>query len=250
MWAPDTLALIGVTFVIAGLVKGVVGIGLPTVSLAILTVFIGLRDAMALMILPSMATNVWQALAGPALGEVVRRFWPMAVASVIGIFAGLGVGVGVPAVLLSALLGASLVVYAANGLWGVSFYVAPRRETVLTPVMGFVAGIMSGLVGVFIVPGVLYIQLLRVPKEVFVQAMGMLLLVVSLSLGLALSRHNLYSADHALVSGLCVLPAFFGLYIGGRIRARLSEAHFSTAIYIALAAFGSYLILGAFVNLP
>ena len=104
--------------------------------------------------------------------------------------------------------------------------------------------------GVFIVPGVLYVQMLRVPKEVFVQAMGLLLLVVSLSLGLALSRHDLYSADHAFVSGLCVLPAFFGLYLGGRIRAQLSEANFSTLIYIALAAFGAYLILGAFVNLP
>ena len=103
MWSPDTLVLIGITFVIAGLVKGVVGIGLPTVSLALLTAILGLRDAMALMILPSIATNIWQALAGPALGETIRRFWPMAVASIGGIFAGVNIGLGVPTAFLAGL---------------------------------------------------------------------------------------------------------------------------------------------------
>ena len=167
MWATETLFLIGFTFLLAGTVKGVVGMGLPTVSLSILTVALGLRDAMALMVLPAVLTNIWQAFSGPALGEIFRRFWPMAVATIIGTFIGLKIGVGVSTKLLVALLGAILLVYAFTGLRGITITVDRTREWIATPSTGLAGGIMSGLVGVFIVPGIMYLQILRMPKELF-----------------------------------------------------------------------------------
>ncbi|MBT3306170.1 MAG: sulfite exporter TauE/SafE family protein, partial [Alphaproteobacteria bacterium] len=84
----DSLVLIGLTFLLAGFVKGVIGMGLPTVSLAILTTGFGLIPAMSLMIVPSFITNVWQAGQGGAFRELVRRFWVMIVAVVAGVWFG------------------------------------------------------------------------------------------------------------------------------------------------------------------
>ena len=61
---PLLLALVAATFLLAGAVKGVIGMGLPTVSLAILTATVGLHAAMALMVVPSFVTNLWQAMVG------------------------------------------------------------------------------------------------------------------------------------------------------------------------------------------
>ena len=67
------LILVGLTFVLAGGVKGVIGLGLPTVSLAILTATLGLHSAMALLVAPSLVINVWQALVGGNGAEPGRR---------------------------------------------------------------------------------------------------------------------------------------------------------------------------------
>lgn len=247
MWGADTLLLIAATFVLAGLVKGVVGLGLPTVALAILTAALGLRDAMALMLVPSLATNVWQALAGPALGEIVRRFWPMGAAAVFGIFIGLKIGIGIAPDILAAVLGVVLCVYAASGMFRFNLPAVQRSAHTLTPLMGLASGVMTGLAGVFMVPGALYLQALRLPKELFVQTLGLLFVIATITLGAALSRYALLNQDQAMISTAAVIPAFAGLYLGQKIRARLSEDHFRTALYCALAGLGIFLILRALV---
>ena len=74
---PEAITLLVMaTFLLAGTVKGVIGLGLPTVSLAILTVAIDLPTAMALLLVPSFATNLWQASVGGNATSLWRRLWP------------------------------------------------------------------------------------------------------------------------------------------------------------------------------
>ncbi|MDP6830567.1 MAG: sulfite exporter TauE/SafE family protein, partial [Alphaproteobacteria bacterium] len=72
---PDLFALtaIGGTFLIAGGVKGVIGLGLPTVSLALLSVLFDLPSAMALLLVPSFITNLWQGVVGGNGTAIIRR---------------------------------------------------------------------------------------------------------------------------------------------------------------------------------
>jgi uncharacterized membrane protein YfcA len=246
MWAPEILVLVLAAFVVAGMVKGVVGLGLPTVSMALLTATLGLRDAMALMLVPSLATNIWQAVAGPYLREVLTRFWPMMIAALGGIYFGLKIGVGVAPHVLGGVLGVLLCIYSAAGMSRFSLAWMQKGECVWSPVMGLASGMMTGLAGVFIIPGALYLQALQLNKDLFVQTLGVLFVAATIGLGVGLSRHDLLGGDHALTSVLAVLPAFAGMYVGQRIRARLSESTFRTALFSALAGIGIYLIVRAF----
>ena len=63
-WSPDLLILVTLTFLLAGTVKGVIGMALPTVSLGILAATLGLKEAIVLMLVPSFVTNVWQGVIG------------------------------------------------------------------------------------------------------------------------------------------------------------------------------------------
>ena len=90
LWHAETLLLIAAIFVLAGFVKGVVGLGLPTVSLGLLTATLGLKEAMALMLIPSFATNVWQGAVGGYFTAAMRRLWTLLVAVCVGTWAGAG----------------------------------------------------------------------------------------------------------------------------------------------------------------
>jgi hypothetical protein len=58
------LSVIAGTFLLAGTIKGIIGLGLPSISLAILIVAFDLPPAMTLLLLPSLASILWQAAKG------------------------------------------------------------------------------------------------------------------------------------------------------------------------------------------
>src|SRR5574342_574608 len=111
MSVPENIGIISATFLVAGLVKGVTGMGLPTVSLALLTATLGLKDAMALMLIPSFVTNLWQAFVGDAFAAIVRRLWTLLAAVCAGVVLGAHLLARADATLLSGALGILLCIY-------------------------------------------------------------------------------------------------------------------------------------------
>ena len=83
-FAAPELALIAAVFLIAGGVKGVVGLGLPTVAIGLLTALIGISEGIVLMVIPSLITNIWQALIGGGLQTILRRVWGLLLTIFIG----------------------------------------------------------------------------------------------------------------------------------------------------------------------
>lgn len=82
----NILAIAAIAFTLAGFVKGVVGFGFPVINLIILTLTIGLLDALAIIVIPTIVTNVWQALSGPYLKSIVKRMWLYFLTAVIFIW--------------------------------------------------------------------------------------------------------------------------------------------------------------------
>ena len=247
MWSPETIALVAVTFLIAGLVKGVVGLGLPTVALALLTATLGLKEAIALMLIPSLVTNIWQGVVGGALGAIVRRLWPLFAMACIGTWFGTVVLARGDAAVLSGVLGVLLSFYAATSLATPQIPPPGRWEPWLSPSVGALGGLATGMTGSFVVPGVLYLQALGLPRDVLVQAMGVTFTVLTVALAAALGGQGLLRADVGLMSALALVPAATGMVLGQRVRRRLSEDLFRRVFFAALLILGLYIIARAFL---
>src|SRR5471030_971601 len=121
---PDSnliLAVAGFAFVFAGFVKGILGQGLPTVAIGLLSLIISPGEAAALVVIPALITNIWQAWFGPSLLPLIRRLWPTLLASFVGTFVATALGLGLltpeAAALASKVLVVALICY---GLLGVS----------------------------------------------------------------------------------------------------------------------------------
>lgn len=239
---PLAIAAIAATFLLAGCVKGVVGLGLPTVSLALLTATIGLQPAMALLLAPSLVTNLWQAAIGGHGKAILARTWPFLATATAAIWIGAQALTRVDVALLSALLGALLVVYAAAGLRRPQVAIPRHWEVWAGPLVGTANGVLTGMTGSFVVPGVLYLQAIGLPRDMLVQAMGMLFAASTIGLALALGGQRLLTAELGILSVAAIVPALIGMALGQRLRRRIPEARFRQILLAALAALGLFII--------
>lgn len=245
MTDPLILLMVAATFLLAGAVKGVIGLGLPTVSLAILAAVLDLPSAMALLLVPSLATNLWQASVGGQAGPLLRRLWPFLLAAGVTVWIGALALRQVDFALLTALLGVVLILYAASGLAGVALAIGRARQSWAGPLFGAVNGLLTGMTGSFVVPGVLYLQAIGLPRDQLIQAMGMLFTVSTLALAVALGDSGLLSAELGLISAAALLPALLGMVLGQKLRKRLPEATFRRVFFVGLLLLGGYLAAGA-----
>lgn len=235
--------LIGATFLLAGLVKGVIGMGLPTVAMGLLAIVLPPAQAAAILVVPSLVTNVWQLLAGPSFAALARRLWPMMVGVVVGTVAGAGVLAGNVAGLAKIGLGIALMVYAAVGLAGLRLSVAPKHELWAGPLVGATTGLVTGATGVFVIPAVPYLQAIGLERDDLVQALGLSFTVSTIALALGLLRLDAFAANSAWISLLALVPALLGMQLGQWLRQRIAAATFRRVFFAGLLLLGATLAL-------
>ena len=238
MTDPLIIILIVFTFLLAGTVKGVIGLGLPTVCLGLLTASLDLTTAMGLLLVPSLCTNLWQAFAGGHTWVVLRRIWPFLVMATLTVWIGGLLLTRVNLSSLSLLLGLLLIAYGASNLVGWRTAIARDCEHWAGPLVGCINGVLTGMTGSFVVPGVLYLQSIGLPRDQLIQAMGLLFSVSTLALGISLGSSNLLTSTIALTSTAALIPALVGLVAGQKLRHHLSETQFRRLFFWSLLALG------------
>lgn len=244
-----TALIIAATFLLAGGVKGVVGLGLPTVSLGLLTATLDLTTAMALLLIPSFVTNVWQALVGGHGKVVMRRIWPFLLFATVTIGFGSNALSTMNPLYLSILLGVLLLAYSAVSLQGFRFLISYQHEKWAGPIFGSVNGVLTGMTGSFVVPGVMYLQAIGLSRDMLVQAMGMLFSLSTLGLAIALQKNNLLTPELTMVSATAVIPAIMGMILGQRVRERLSETKFRRLLFSSILLLGLFIVIKSTLSL-
>ena len=240
---PALTLLVIITFLLAGAVKGVIGLGLPTIAMGLLGMAMSPTQAAALLIVPSTLTNLWQLAAGGHLLALLRRLGPMLAMIFLGTLLGsawLGINSGPWAVHA---LGAALVIYALYGLAGPALRVAPEREGWLGPVCGLVTGVVTAATGVFVMPAVPYLQSLGLSRDQMIQALGLSFTVSTLALALGLVGQDALGGQALGASLLMLAPALLGMLAGQWLRQRISAALFKRCFFIGLAALGGHLLI-------
>ncbi|MBH1664857.1 sulfite exporter TauE/SafE family protein [Stenotrophomonas maltophilia] len=235
--------LLVAVFMLAGGVKGVTGMGLPTVALGLLGGALSPEAAASMLFIPTFVTNAWQLLAGPSLGPIVRRLWPMMLAVVVVTLGAATLLVRVDRMWSRVALGVALVVYALYALVAPVFRVPQRRERWLGPLVGALSGVVTGATGVFVMPAVPYLQSLGLQREELVQALGLAFTVSTLSLTGGLVLHGAFGVQQLGLSALAVLPALAGMWLGQVIRQRISARVFRVCFLGFLLLLGLELVL-------
>ncbi|UQY33463.1 sulfite exporter TauE/SafE family protein [Pseudomonas fulva] len=226
------------TFLAAGLVKGVTGMGLPTVAMGLLGTLMAPAAAAAILIVPSLVTNLWQLFSGPALAPLLRRLWPMMLCIVLGTLAASALLVVADPLWSGFWLGIALVVYALYALLAPTLRVAARLERWLSPVVGLATGAVTGATGVFVMPAVPYLGSLNLSRDELVQALGLSFSVSTLALAIGLYWHGAFQVSQLGTSTAAIVPALLGMWLGQRLRARISPVRFRQCFMAFLILLG------------
>lgn len=240
---PALAVVAALTFLLAGFVKGMIGLGLPTVAIGLLGLVMAPAQAVALLVVPSLVTNVWQLATGPSFLPLLLRLWPL--------LSGLCLGAWISAGLLATqagegatvMLGTALIVYAVVGLSAKRFHVSPRHERWLSPLIGIVTGMIATATGVFVVPAVPYLQALDLNRDELVQALGLSFTISTLALAAILVGNGALHLSVAGASVAALVPAFAGMLVGQRMRMRIRAETFRRLFFSGLLLLGAHLAL-------
>jgi uncharacterized membrane protein YfcA len=238
-----TLIIVCVAFLLGGLVKGVLGLGLPTAAIGVLGLVMTPARAAALLAIPTFVTNVWQFAAGPHLGSALQRIWALLLGICVGTFAGLGQLTGEGAGRATVALGIVLVLYALMALATPRFSVPRRAEPWLSPVIGVVTGLITAATGLMVIPSVPYLQALGLPRDELVQALGLSFTVSTVALAAVLAYEGVFETAIAGASLLALAPAVAGMLLGQLVRSRVSPRAFRLCFLLGLLLVGAHLAL-------
>ncbi len=193
------LILIAAVFLIAGFVKGVVGLGLPTVSMGLLAVNMAPSRAIAIVIVPAIVTNIWQTFAGPYLRDILRRLWPLMIGTVIGCWLNAGALTGPHARYGTIVLGVLLVDLRDHRARTSSSSTSRRRTRNGSAAWSAsITGVISASTGVQVIPSMPFMQAIGMEKDELVQALGVFFTTATLALAFNLTAGGLLTPANAV----------------------------------------------------
>jgi hypothetical protein len=243
------LFLVAAVFLLAGFVKGVIGLGLPTVSMGLLAVTMQPNRALAIVILPAIITNIWQTFGGAYLRDIIRRLWPLMLCTFVGCLLNAGAMSGPHAPFGTVALGLLLVIYAVIGLSQFRLHITRRNEKWVGAIAGFVTGAISASTGVQVIPSLPFMQAIGMEKDELVQALGVFFTVATLALSVNVSASGLVTAATAVPGVIALACSFTGMFLGQTVRTKMPTESFRRWLLIAMIFLGLYLSGSAIYNL-
>lgn len=227
---------------VAAFLKGIVGFGFPTTSTTLLALFVDVKTAVALVIVPNIVMDAVQMARRGNLLATARRLAPLLLAGAVGIVLGTKLLVMLPGWVATLVLGLFTLAFVALNATSFSPRLAPQRERPLGPVVGFVSGLVGGLTNT---PGtalVIFFYALGIGKDEFVRSIALSFVVLKVTQLAAVSHFGLMSWGLFTFSLVLTGVALGGFYAGLRVQDRLDQRRFNRAVLVFLGATGLWLV--------
>lgn len=244
-----SIALVGAAFLGAAFVKGATGLGFSTTALPMLALTIGVKAALPLLIVPSLASNAMVMIRTGHFAEMLSRFAWLYTLALIGVGIGILLLSWVDGLTAGAALGLVLFAYSLFAWHRPNLLLAERLERPLAPLIGLATGTINGLTGSQVMPVLPYLMALRLDPDRLVQATNISFSLSSLVMAIGLSQIGLMTWQTALISVLGLVPVFIGVRLGSGLRARLSPDLFQRAVIAMLGLSGLILVGRAVLSL-
>ena len=222
--------------------------GLPTISLLLLTLFLDLNTAINLIIIPSLITNLWQSIFGKFLKELISEFWLFFLISGIFVFLGTNFFEFIDKKISTFLLSAIILFYSFFILRKSKFDIEKLNLKLNLNLIKLIVfssnGFFTGATGSLLLPGVLFFQSLKFEKRKLIQALGIHFTMLTFFLGLSKLYYFSYlTLELSYFSLISCITAFLGMLMGNLISSKIEEKLFKKIFLYSL------IIIGALISI-
>ena len=229
----------------AGTVKGILGIGVPVVSVSLLSLVLEVPAAVALLPVPILLSNLWQSLSSGRVAPTFSRFGALIAALAVGTFVGAWLLVDTDERVLLGIVGAAVLAFAASAHFPHDLRIGPRAERWLGAPVGFAGGVLGGLTTFFGPPVIMFLFALRLEKDEFVGTISTIYLCAAVPLAVALGMFGFMGVDEFVWSAAAAAPLFVGVLAGQWLRSRISQSAFRRGLLLMLLVVGARLLYRA-----
>jgi uncharacterized membrane protein YfcA len=226
----QTALAIAAIFIFAGIVKGTVGIGMPTVSVGLMSQFVPPHMAIAIVVFPLLFSNIWQIIRSKVSLKTVQDYWLLIALLVVSLWVTTFFTVQMPAEFLLGVIGTAIVIFATSSLAKSPPKLPNGSNPVAQAVTGISAGILGGLTSIWSPPIVTFLIAKRVENDEFVRAAGLFVFVGAIPLTIGYWQTGLLNGNTAPLSAMMILPTLIGFSLGEIIRRRLQPERFRTVL--------------------
>ncbi len=233
------------TLLLAGIVKGALGMGLPLFAVPILVTVFDLPTAIALMIVPILTSNLIQAWEGKNKQisiSTFKRFFPLIITLIpFTIFTAQYIS-KIDIKLGSLFMGLIVIIFSLSNLINNNIIIKPKAEIIISPIIGIIAGILGGissLIGPLIA---MYLIALKLEKDFFVITIAIIFLSFSITLYSTLAINGVMNFNNITGSLLATIPVMFGVILGNKLRGKINQKKFKIILIIFLIIIGINLI--------
>ncbi len=207
---------------------------------------LGLKEALNILVLPLIASNVSQSYNPKLFIPILRRFSLLLL--MMFCFSAMSVALFglIPERMIMLWLGLIVIVLPLIAFFRPELRISRNHERWAGPLVGAIAGIIGGLSTLSGPPLMIYLACLRLRKEEFVVAVSLMFLTASAGLTAGLLLFGLSRPTELAVSAVACIPVLLGMWAGNKARIRMSERVFAILVLVAYLLTGSTFIAKAF----
>lgn len=245
-----TLVYFAIAFIVGGFIKGTLGVGLPLFVIPLLAYRLPAIQAIGILVLPVLVSNFWQSLQGGVSRAGLMRFWPLVLSLTLTTVLTVHLTLGLSDAKLKVFVSVTVLIAVVLLFLKLELRVRPERERLWSAGVGLASGLMGGvssLTGPVIIS---YLMALKLPRDVFVGTISVVYLIGAISVYTPMVYMGTLTVNEWRLSALALLPMTIGLLLGQRLRGRLTDDNFRTAMLVFLCVIALGLIIRATLFAP
>jgi len=235
--------LFAVALLTGGLVKGALGVGLPLVAVPLLSLGMPPHLAIALLVVPVLASNFWQAVEGGRLVPSLQRFGGLIAAQFLATVLTVRMTLALSASQLSAMLAGAVLLAVALMAWKPTLQISASRERAVGVGVGLLSGLLGGVSSLTVPVIITYLMALRLRRDEFVGSISIIYLSAALPLYGAMLLFGRLGPTELTGSLLALVPMAAGLLAGKALRQHLDDNRFRRVLLVFLIVLAILLLL-------
>jgi uncharacterized protein len=242
------MAAVVCSLILAGLLKGIIGVGMPIVTLPLLSLFINIKSAAMLLSMPLIFSNLPQALEGGKTGRCLMQLMPVMLGMIPGLFLGVRILLALDASVAKIMAGLVLMGVGGLTLFAPKLQIQPRLVLPAGITFGFFGGILGGVAAMAGPLVFIFLLAKGLRGQAFTKEASLYLVVSAGLLAILLTASRQFSWLDVAVSTAAMLPVALGMYVGQHMRDKIAPETFKKLVLIAVIAAGADLLRHGFFS--
>ena len=228
----EVALIVGLAFFLAGVVKGVIGIGLPTTAITIMTFFVSPLMALGLNLIPMTVTNIWQFSKADNPRELIKNYKYFAISLVVFILITSFYANQIGDNVVRLIFAVAVLLFVSLQIFGFNFKMNPKRDSLWQSSLGTLGGIFGGAASIWAVPVTMYLLMKNVKPKQFVDVSGFLIMIGCLPVSIGYIATGVFQPNMFIYGALGSVIGIVGFQIGEKLRNKVNAKTFKNLLLI------------------